>query len=69
MTRTASRSKYAVDLMYRLWDSARSCWVSHQGKNIWGTRATPDRIRDRLIAQEGRNPDTLNVERVHVEVK
>jgi len=68
MSRTVSRSKFAVDLMHRLWDSARNCWVTHQGKTIWSTRATPDRIRDRLIA-EGRNPDTLSVERVHVECR
>ncbi len=68
MKRSVARSKFATDIFYRLWDEARSCWVNHQGKNIWATRSTPDRIRDRMI-EEGRTPASLSVERVFVEVK
>jgi hypothetical protein len=69
MTRTVSRSKFATDIFYRLWDETRSCWFMWQGRSIWGTRATPVAARERLIAEEGRNPDTLTVERVFVGVK
>lgn len=69
MAATATRSKFATDLMWRLWDESRSCWVMHQGKTIWTTKATPEKHRARLIEAEGRNPDTLKVERVFVEVK
>jgi hypothetical protein len=54
--------------MYRLWDEVHSTWVAHNGKSIWSMSSTPNKVRDRLIAG-GRNPDTLKVERVHVEVK
>lgn len=69
MKAAAARSKFATDVMHRLWDSARSCWVLYQGKSIWSMKATPEKYRERLIREEGRNPDTLSVERVFVECK
>ena len=69
ITATGKRSKFATDIMYRLWDEVRSCWVMYQGKTIWTSRKTPDRVRDKMIEEEGRNPDTIMVERVLVEVK
>ncbi len=63
-----ARSKFATDLMWRLWDSVREEWVSHNNRSIWALQSTPAKHRDRLI-EEGRNPDTLTVERVFVEVK
>lgn len=68
MSRTASRSKYAVDLFWRLWDEPRSRWVNYQGKSMWTLRSTVEKIRQRMI-DEGRNPSTLTIERVQVEVK
>lgn len=68
MTSRASRSKFAVDLMYRLFDEVQSRWIIYQGRSIWGTRTTPERVKDKMV-QEGRDPSTLNVERVFVEVK
>lgn len=69
MAKIASRSKFAVDLFYRVWDEARSCWIVNQGKSIWATKGGAERVRDLLINSEGRNPATLSVERVFVEVR
>lgn len=62
------RSKFAVDLMYRLWDEYHSCWVAKGSKTIWPTKSFVEKFRLQLI-EEGRDPDTLTVERVFVEVK
>lgn len=67
MRRPVARSKYAVDLFYRIWDSANSGWVVHQSRSVWSTRSAPTNIIEKMVAA-GRNPDTLNVERVYVSV-
>lgn len=68
MTRSVSRSKFAVDIMYRLWDETRQCWVTSQGRSIWATRGPVETLRDKMI-EEGRNPTTLQAERVLVKVQ
>ena len=68
MAATARRSKFAMDIMFRLFDETHSRWVAHQGKNIWSARHTVEKLRERMVA-EGRNPETLSIERVFVEVK
>lgn len=64
----SARSKYGVDLMYRLWDSHKSRWVRRSARSIWSLKSQVERTRDAMIA-EGRNPDHLTVEVVHVKVK
>ena len=66
--RKIGRSKYAVDIMFRLWDEHNSCWITMNSKSLWAQRNAVDKIRDKLI-KDGRDPDTLTVERVFVEVK
>ena len=66
--RKIRRSKYAVDIMYRLWDEHNSCWVTVNSKSLWSLEHTPEKIRERMIEQ-GRNPETLSVERVFVTLK
>ena len=68
VTKQIGRSKYAVDIMYRLWDSHNSCWVTVNSKSIWSIKRSVEKARDALIAK-GRDPDTLSVERVWVELK
>lgn len=63
----AVRSKFATDLFYRLWDDANSRWIVHNGRSIWATRGVVENLIERLTNQ-GRNPATLSVERVHVKV-
>ena len=65
MGRPVSRSKYAIDIMFRVWDSANSGWVVHQGRSIWGSSGAPSNIIKKLV-EAGRNPETLAVERVYV---
>lgn len=67
VTRKIARSKYATDVMFRLWDVHNSCWVSFNSKTIWSKRSSVVKLRDGLIAK-GRDPDSLTVERVMVEV-
>lgn len=67
MSSRATRSKFATDLMFRLWDETRSQWVTHNSRSIWTTVGPVNTLRDRMVA-EGRNPDTLTVERVTVKV-
>jgi len=68
VTRKIARSKYATDVMFRLWDAYNSCWVSINSRTVWSKRSSVDKIRTGLIAK-GRDPDHLTVERVMVEVK
>lgn len=67
MSRT-TRSKFATDLCFRLWDETHSRWVVHNGRSIWSTRGAVERLLDKMVAQ-GRNPATLSIERVHVKVQ
>lgn len=59
------RSKFGIDIMYRLWDSHRSCWAKSSGRTLWLMRQQVERIREQMIAA-GRNPDHLTVEAVQV---
>lgn len=68
LKQSAARSKFAIDIMYRVYDSAHGRWIHFQGKTIWSSRTTPDKIRARMIEVDGRGPDTLSVERVFVSV-
>lgn len=68
IVRKISRSKFAADVMYRIWDSHNSTWVSINSRSIWSSRASVDKIRNNLIAA-GRDPSTITVERVLVEIK
>lgn len=68
VTRRIARSKYATDLMYRLWDEHNSCWVIVNSRSIWQSKTSVEKIRDSLI-DKGRDPNTITVERVFVEVK
>lgn len=67
VTRKIARSKFATDLMYRLWDAHNSCWLSVNSRTIWSSKNSVERIRDNLIAA-GRDPSTITVERVFVEI-
>jgi hypothetical protein len=62
------RSKFGVDIMYRLWDSHNSCWLARGSRTIWPTKSFVEKFREALI-EEGRDADTVSVERVFVEVK
>lgn len=64
----SARSKFAVDIMYRLWDEHHSCWVRHGTRSLWVLKTQVEKLRDKLIAS-GRNAAHLSVERVFVEVK
>lgn len=68
VTRRVARSKFATDVMFRLWDIHNSCWVSINSRTVWSKRSSVEKIRSNLI-DAGRDPDTLTVERVMVEVK
>jgi hypothetical protein len=68
MTRKIGRSKYAVDVMFRIWDNYNHRWMAVNGKTIWASRARIILVREKLVEQ-GRDPDTLEVTRVFVEVK
>lgn len=68
VTRMVGRSKYAVDVMWRLWDSHNSCWASVNSRSIWTSQMAVRRVRDNLISK-GRDPATITVERVFVEVQ
>ena len=68
ITRRIARSKYATDVMFRLWDAYNSCWVTVSSRTVWAKRSSVERIRDGLIVK-GRDPNHLTVERVMVEVK
>lgn len=68
MSGKASRSKFAIDVMYRLWDEHHSRWVMVSSRSIWVSKRLVEKLRDRLI-EAGRNPDHLVVERVFVEVR
>lgn len=62
------RSKFATDIMWRLYDQARNCWVYHNGKSIWASKGSVEKVCARLVSEDGRSPETLSVERVTVEV-
>lgn len=68
VTRKIARSKYATDVMFRLWDSHNSCWVSVNSRTVWSKRSSVDKIMANMV-KAGRDPATLTVERVMVEVK
>lgn len=68
VTRKIARSKYATDIMYRLWDSHNSCWVSVNSRTIWSSKTSLEKIRQSLI-NAGRDPATITIERVFVETK
>lgn len=67
VTRKIARSKFATDIMYRLWDDYNSCWLSSNSRTIWSSKLSVEKIRDRFI-EAGRDPSTLIVERVFVEI-
>lgn len=67
MPKPISRSKHAIDVMHRIWDSVHSGWVTYQGRTIWTSPVAPNKAVEKLIAS-GRNPETLKVERVYVSV-
>ena len=67
VTRRISRSKFATDVMYRLWDSYNSCWVVVNSRSIWSSKKSVEKIRANLIVT-GRDPSTITVERVFVEM-
>jgi hypothetical protein len=68
VTRKIGRSKYATDIMYRLWDSHNSCWITVNSRTIWSSKTSVEKIRESLVAK-GRDPSTVSVERVFVELK
>lgn len=68
VTRKIGRSKYATDIMYRLWDAHNSCWITVNSRSIWSSKRSVENIRTRMVT-EGRDPATITVERVFVEVK
>lgn len=68
VTRKIARSKYATDIMYRLWDAHNSCWITVNSRSIWSSKVSVEKIRESLITK-GRDPTTIMVERVFVEVK
>lgn len=68
VTRRVARSMYAVDVMWRIWDSHNHAWISVKSRSIWATKSGAEKNRTALI-EKGRNPDTLAVQRVFVEVK
>lgn len=68
VTRKIGRSKYATDIMYRLWDAHNSCWITVNSRSIWTSRNSVDKVRENLIAK-GRDPNTITVERVFVDVE
>lgn len=68
VTRRIARSKYATDIMYRLWDAHNSCWITINSRSIWSNKTSVEKIRLAQIAA-GRDPSTITVERVFVEVK
>lgn len=67
VTRKIARSKYATDIMYRLWDSHNSCWLSVNSRTIWSSKTSVEKIRQNQI-EAGRDPSTISVERVFVEI-
>lgn len=67
VTRKIGRSKFATDIMYRLWDSYNSCWISSNSKSIWSTKALAEKVLAGLI-KAGRDQDTISIERVFVEL-
>lgn len=68
VTRKIARSKYATDIMYRLWDAHNSCWMAINSRSIWSNKTSVEKIRQSQI-EAGRDPATITVERVFVEVK
>jgi hypothetical protein len=65
--RRITRSKYGTDIMYRLWDETNSCWIISNSRSIWSSQSSVEKVRDRLVTT-GRDPTTLIVERVFVEI-
>lgn len=65
---TRPRSKFAGEIMFRVWDDFHSSWLSVSGRSIWATFKPAEKAREKAIAA-GRNPDTLKVEQVIVEIK
>lgn len=61
------RSKWAIDIKFRLWDDFHQRWHSAAGKDMWSTKSRVNNLRDEMIAK-GRDPRTLSVERVKVEI-
>lgn len=68
VTRKIGRSMYAVDVMWRIWDSYNNVWISQSSRTIWASNKAATRVMDGLIAK-GRDPATLAVKRVFVEVQ
>lgn len=68
VTRKIGRSKYGIDVMWRLWDEHNHVWITVNSRSIWSSKKSVEKIRDGLIAK-GRNPDTISVERCFVEIK
>jgi hypothetical protein len=67
VTRKIARSKFATDIMYRLWDAHNHCWITSHSRSIWSSLTSVEKIRERLI-DAGRDPSTITVERVFVEI-
>lgn len=67
VTRKIARSIYAVDVMWRVWDSYNNVWISQSSRTIWASRKAADRVMEGLV-KKGRDPKTLQVTRVFVEV-
>lgn len=68
VTRKVARSKYATDVMYRVWDSYNSAWITVNSRSIWTSKTAVQKIIQSLV-DKGRDPSTLELERVFVEVK
>lgn len=67
VTRRIKRSKMAIDIMYRLWDDHNYTWISVNSRTIWSSKSSVEKIRENLI-KAGRDPSTISVERVFVEI-
>ncbi len=67
VTRRIARSIFAIDVMWRIWDAYNNVWISASSRSIWASKVAAEKVAAGLI-KKGRDPKTIVVTRVFVEV-
>ena len=64
------RSKFATDIMYRIWNSRLQRWEpGKRGRTIWLYKKVAVEWRRKIMERDGYGEDELTIERVWVECR